>query len=119
MTDCWLDPYGVVYDVPRMGGHEDVAMEILKDEFPMENRTTPLREGPLGIDTWDERGFRDTFENTLSERGWARYTTTMDIWAYNPDRRLTRAQLEKIYELGGRISRYTGYPFDYEEYERG
>lgn len=118
MTDCWMDPYGQVYQVPPFG-HDDWAREYLKDEFPMENKTTPLQDGPLGIATWEERGFCDSFENTLSMRGWVRYSTVMNQWAYNPDIRLTKAQLNSIWEWGGRIARYTGYPFDYEEYERG
>jgi hypothetical protein len=65
MRDCWLDPYGNVYYVEPFG-HEAFAREQLSSEFPMENETTPLREGPLGIDTWDERGFCGSFDEILT-----------------------------------------------------
>lgn len=108
MTDCWLDTYGNVYPVERLGGHEDVAMQILSDEFPMENETTPLRDGPLGVDTWDARGFRGSFGETLESRGWVRFTTTMNKWSCEhsigfEDRypRPTSAQIDRMYELTG------------------
>lgn len=107
MTDCWLDPYGRIYDVP-FGKHDDVAREILSDEFPMENRTTPLREGPLGIATWEARGFAGSFGETLEKRGWVRFTTTINRWSCEhsigfEDRypRPTQIQIDKMYELTG------------------
>ena len=109
MRDCWLDPYGNVYYVEPFG-QEAFAREQLSSEFPMENETTPLREGPLGIDTWEERGFCGSFDETLMRRGWVRYTTTSEQWAYGRgwggwDRypRPTRAQRDRMYELTGEI----------------
>ena len=109
MRDCWLDPYGNVYYVEPFG-HSRFAQEQLSDEFPMENETTPLREGPLGIDTWDERGFCGSFEETLMRRGWIRYSTTTDQWCYGRDwdgwevyPRPTSAQRNKMFDLTGEI----------------
>jgi len=56
MRDCWLDPYGNVYYVEPFA-HSDFAQEQLKDEFPMENKTTPLREGVA----WDRYLGRERF----------------------------------------------------------
>jgi len=108
MTDCWLDIYGNVYPVERMGGHEDVSMEILRDEFPMENHTTPMQTGPLRVELWEERGFRTCFTETLERRGWVRFTTTMNKWSCEhsigfEDRypRPTSAQVDRMFELTG------------------
>ncbi len=109
MRDCWLDPYGNVYYVEPFA-HNDFAQEQLKDEFPMENKTTPLREGPLGIDTWDERGFCGSFEETLMRRGWIRYSTATNQWCYGRDwggweryPRPTSAQRDRMFDLTGEI----------------
>lgn len=102
-----MDPYGKIYYVPEFR-HEDAAEFILKDEFPMESKTTPMRTGPLRVDLWEERGFHDCFTETLERRGWVRFTTTMDRWSCEhtigyEERypRPTRAQIDKMYELTG------------------
>lgn len=105
-TDCWLDRQGRTYNVEPFG-HEKFAEKYLASEFDMRD-----------IQDWEKKGFSLSFENTLSKRGWARFTTTSRQWVYDPSVRLTKSQLETIYQLGGRISRYEGYPFMYEEYER-
>ena len=74
MTDCWVSPYGVVYECPPFG-HDDVAQMILADEFPMEN----AREW---LDHADELGFQRSYPETLEYRGWVRYTTCTHNWAW-------------------------------------
>ncbi len=125
--DCWLDPYGQITYTP-FGKHEDVAMQILKDEFPMENKTTPLTNGPLRIALWDERGFYDSFGETLEKRGWVRFTTTMDRWSCEhsigfEDRypRPTRAQIDRMRELTGfnydDPESFSHAPYNFDPYE--
>lgn len=108
MQDCWLDTYGNVYWVETLGGHNDVAQEILRDEFPMENDTTPMRTGPLAVDTWESRGFYMSFSETLERRGWLRFSTTINRWSCehilefeSRYPRPTQAQIDKMYELTG------------------
>ena len=94
--DCWLDPYGQIYYVPRFK-HDDAAEFILKDEFP-----------ETDIDHWEEHGFYRSFTETLEKRGWVRFTTTIDRWSCEhsigyEDRcpRPTPIQIDKMYELTG------------------
>lgn len=106
--DCWIDPYGRVYYVPRFR-HDDAAEFLLRDEFPMDGCT------PIGFETWEERGFYQSFTDTLERRGWVRFTTTIDRWSCEhsigyEDRcpRPTSAQIDRMYEL-------TGFYYDDEE----
>lgn len=101
MRDCWVDPYGQVYYVPRFR-HDDAAEYILRDEFPMDGTT------PIGFETWAERGFYMSFTETLERRGWVRFTTTINRWSCEhstgyEDRcpRPTQAQIDRMYELTG------------------
>lgn len=123
--DCWLDPYGQIYYVPEFG-HEDAAEYLLRDEFPMENETTPMRTGPLRVETWEERGFVESFGRTLQSRGWVRFTSTIDRWScehtidyerYYP--RPTRVQIDRMWELTGfnydDESTYSHYPYNFDE----
>lgn len=105
--DCWLDPYGRIYYVPRFK-HDDAAQYILRDEFPMEDKTTPMRTGPLRVELWDERGFCNSFGETLEKRGWIQFTTTINRWAcehcIDYERHYpkpTRAQIGRMWELTG------------------
>lgn len=99
INDCWLDPYGQVYEVPPFG-HNDFAERFLHDEFPIEN----FREW------YDNPDFHISYEETLQRRGWVRYTTTLRRWTcehcidfeeHYP--RPTRAQQDAMYELTGFI----------------
>lgn len=99
--DCWIDPYGQIYYVPRFR-HEDAAEFILRDEFPMDGSSA------VGFETWEERGFYCSFVDTLERRGWVRFTTTIDRWSCEhsigyEDRcpRPTSAQINRMYELTG------------------
>jgi hypothetical protein len=99
--DCWLDPYGQVYYCKEFG-HDDAAQEILKNEFPMDGHT------PIGFETWEERGFSNSFTETLEKRGWIQFSTTIDRWGcehiigYEDNHpRPTSAQIDKMYELTG------------------
>ena len=123
--DCWLDTYGNIYYVPEFG-HERAAEFLLRDEFPMENRTTPMRTGPLRVELWEERGFRETFGETLQSRGWVRFTTTLDRWScehslgyerYYP--RPTNIQIDRMWELTGfnynDENTYSHCPYNFDE----
>lgn len=99
--DCWLDPYGHIYYVPRFM-HDDAAEFILRDEFPMDGNT------PIGVEDWDSRGFAGSFTETLEKRGWIQFTTTINRWTcehcndyerYYP--RPTRVQIDRMWELTG------------------
>ena len=102
MRDCWLDTYGNVYWVETLGGHDDMAQEILKDEFPMDGNH------PIGFETWESRGFYMSFGETLERRGWLRFTTTINRWSCEHSLdfeyrypRPTQAQIDRMYELTG------------------
>lgn len=125
LRDCWLDPYGQIYYVPEFG-HEDGAEFLLRDEFPMENETTPMRTGPLAVDTWHERGFRGSFGETLQARGWMRFTSTINRWScehsidylnYYPAP--NRIQIDRMWELTGfnydDDTTYSHYPYHFDE----
>lgn len=125
--DCWLDPYGNLYYVPEFG-HEDGAEFLLRDEFPMENKTTPMRTGPLRYDTWEERGFCGSFGETLEMRGWVRFTSTIDRWSCehsldfeNIYPRPTNIQIDRMWELTGfnynDDETYSHYPYNFSETE--
>ena len=121
MRDCWLDPYGNVYYVPRFR-HDDAAEYILRNEFPMDGTT------PIGFETWAERGFYMSFTDTLERRGWVRFTTTIGRWSCEhsigyEDRcpRPTLNQIERMYELTGFYyedeeswSQFDGFDYDAE-----
>jgi hypothetical protein len=101
INDCWLDPDGHVYEVPPFG-HNDFAEQYLHDEFPIED-----------FRSWCENPeFRTSYEETLNQRGWVRYSTTIHRWVceccpdyedYYP--RPNRTQRDVMYEL-------TGYNYD-------
>ena len=99
--DCWMDPYGSITYAEEFK-HEDAAQEILKDEFPMDGNR------PINFEDWEERGFRQCFSETLEQRGWIRFSTTIDRWScehiigYEDNYpRPTNAQIDKMYELTG------------------
>lgn len=123
--DCWMDPYGQIYYVPEFG-HEDGATYLLREEFPMENETTPMRTGPLRVDLWDERGFYNSFGETLEKRGWVRFTSTIDRWSCEHTidyekryPRPTRIQIDRMWELTGfnydDDETYSHYPYNFDE----
>ena len=97
MTDCWMDPYGNVYEVPEFG-HDQFATDYLQKEFPLDD-----------LRSWCESpNFYGSYQETLEKRGWIRFTTTLDRWSCEhsigfEDRypRPTRAQIDKMYELTG------------------
>ena len=93
MTDCWVSPYGQVYECPPFG-HDDIAQMILADEFPIDN----VR---LWIDRADELGFFRSYPETLERRGWVRYTSCTHNWAWRPGYTPTTDQLNAMFDFNG------------------
>ena len=99
MTDCWLDPYGNIYECPRFG-HGNVAEEILQDEFPIND-----------FRSWaDNPNFHMSYDETLQRRGWVRFSSTVNRWScencsdfeeHYP--RPTSIQRDRMFELTGYI----------------
>jgi len=93
MTDCWLSPYGVIYECQPYG-HDDVAQMILGDEFPIEDYRS-------WIDRAEELGFRRSYPETLEYRGWVRFSTCFNKWCWREGYQPTRDQLNKMFDLTG------------------
>jgi len=88
MESCWLSPEGKIY---KCCFHKDEAENIVEE---------------LGL--WEEfwehpENFGYSVVEFLEYRGWVKYSDIEDFrgWCILPYTTLTKAQIDKIYELTG------------------